>query len=364
MAANRASRLKRRRSVSVCAILAAVGVAVSACVLPAGIANLVPNLPQAPGAPAGSPTPTPFIPLPQTATPEATPLPTPTPLPTATPVDPWENFPGPVEASAIDIPRPVPPIPFADDVLNIVLLGSDQRPYTGGYRTDTVMVLSLDPSANTVSMLSIPRDLYVYVPGWRVDRINVADPRGGPEMLRQTILYNFGIPIHNYARIDFGGFIAGIDALGGIDVEITGYLNDECGGTWYRYSPGTLRHMDGWIAHCYVRMRRNSGDYDRLRRHQEVVRAIFAKVISLDGLRRVPELYTQFSRMVQTDITLDRALGYVPLAAAVSGGSGTIRAFAIDSSMTTGWRVPSSGASVMLPDREAIQAMLQTAFGP
>jgi LCP family protein required for cell wall assembly len=307
-------------------------------------------------------TPTPFQPLPPTDTPLPPPLATDTPTPEPTSVDPWEDFPAPVEPSAIEIPRPAPEIAFGPEVVNILLLGSDQRPYEAGYRTDTIIVLSLDPEAQTVTMLSIPRDLYVYIPGWRVDRINVADVRGGPEMIKQTILYNFGIPIHRWARINFYGFVTAIDLLGGIDVQITGYLSDNCQHTPLYYTPGTTRHLDGTFALCYVRQRETTGDLDRMRRAQEVMRAVFDRVVSLDGLSRVPDLYSQFGNLLETDVVVGDLVPLVPLATAVSGDTAAIRQFAITGDMVTLWRVPSSGASVLLPVQDAVRALLEEAF--
>ncbi len=307
-------------------------------------------------------TPTPFLPLAPTGTPLPPPLASATPTLLPTSVDPWGDFPGPSEPSAIDIPRPAPEIPFGPDVVNILLLGSDQRPYEGGHRTDTIIIVSLDPGAQTVTMLSIPRDLYVYIPGWRIDRINVADVRGGPEMIKQTILYNFGIPIHRWARVNFYGFVTAVDLLGGIDVQITGYLSDNCQHTPLYYTPGTVRHMDGTFALCYVRQRETTGDLDRLRRAQEVMRAFFDRVVSLDGLSRVPELYSQFGSLVEMDVTVGDLLALIPLATTVSGDSGAIRQFAITGNMVTLWRVPSSGASVLLPVQDAILALLNQAF--
>lgn len=314
--------------------------------------------------PDATATSTPFLPLPQTPTALPTAPFTATPPASPTPVNPWGDFPAPSEPSAIEIPRPMEPIRFADGVVNVVLLGSDQRPYEGGHRTDTVMIASLNPKAGTVTLLSIPRDLYVYIPGWRVDRINVADVRGGPELVKETILYNLGIRIDHWARVNFSGFVAAINALGGVDVQVTGYLYDRCGKTYYSYRPGTTVHMDGWTALCYVRMRKASGDFDRLRRQQEMIQAIFNRVVSLDGLSRVPDLYAQFGRLVQTDLTLDAVLPLVPLAARVGADPSTIRHFAIDSTMTTMWRVPYTGGSVLLPKRDPIESMLRGAFEP
>jgi LCP family protein required for cell wall assembly len=305
---------------------------------------------------------TPFPPATATATPVETPIPLPTPVPTFDPSQPWGSFAAPVQQSAIEIPPPADPIPFDGDVVNILVLGSDARPYEPGYRTDVIMVVSLDPSEGTATLFSVPRDLYVYLPGWSMDRINTADPRGGPEMAFDTFLYNFGIPIHHYVRVNFQGYMNFIDALGGLDVEVTASVYDKCGRNWYRYSPGTY-HMDGFTSLCYVRMRKNTSDFDRLRRQQEVIQAIFSKVLSLDGLTKAPELYEQFKGLFQTDMPLDQALRLLPLATHLAQNRQDIHQLTIDSSMAPGWRVPYSGAAVLLPDRAKIQSMLESSFG-
>ena len=291
-----------------------------------------------------------------------TPVDTPTPSVTPTPTEIWGNFPGPAEVSATEIPPPMPEIEFADDVLNVIVLGSDQRPDTGGYRTDTMMIVSIDPHAGTAKLISIPRDLYVYIPGWRMDRINTADVRGGFEMTRQTILYNFGINLDGWARTTFAGFINAVDALGGITVQSTGYLTDECGGVYRSYGPGSY-FMDGFEALCYARMRKVTGDFDRLRRQQEVLQAIFFKIVSLDGLSRLPEVYNQFYNSLRTNLELGDLLPLVPTAVQAAGDSSRIQHFNVNSSMADFWRTP-GGASVLLPKRDAILAMLVQAFGP
>jgi LCP family protein required for cell wall assembly len=256
----------------------------------------------------------------------------------------------------------MPEIPFAPEVFNIVLLGSDARPNLGGYRTDTMMVISVNRKDDTITMISFPRDLYVYLPGWRMDRINTADVRGGFEMTRQTILYNFGIPLDAWARVSFTGFTSAVDTLGGITVQSTGYLQDECGGVIRTYGAGSY-HMDGFEALCYVRMRKVTGDFDRLRRQQEVVRALFNKVLSINGLARMPELYNQFYNSVQTNVHIIDLIPLIPTAAEVGLDPGRIRHFSVTRSMATFWRTP-GGASVLLPDRQAVRAMLTEAFGP
>jgi LCP family protein required for cell wall assembly len=282
-------------------------------------------------------------------------------LPTPTSVDPWGNFPAPVEPSAIEIRRPLTPLNVPEGTVNIIILGSDQRPYEYGHRTDTMMLLSLDPQGGKATLLSFPRDLYVFIPGWRMDRINTADPNGGPDRIAQTMLYNFGLEVHHWVRANFWGFTQAVDTLGGIDVQVGAGLRDECGGIYWRYGEGSY-HMDGFTALCYVRMRRVTGDFDRMRRQQEVVLAIFDRVLSLDGLSRAPELYTQFNSMVETDMELDDILPLLPLAAKLSSDPSQIHRLEIGVDMGELWRVPYSGASVIQPKWDAIEAMLLENF--
>ena len=356
--------LAAMRRYSLALLFGALWIASIAC--GSALTGLIPGAAQAHGPlvtvnPLATATATPFPPQPPTITPPPTGTATATPLATATAVEPWGFYAAPIEPSAIEIQREAPIIPFADDVVNIAILGSDARPFTGGHRTDTIMVVSLDPSRGTVTLLSFPRDLYVFIPGWRVDRINIADGRGGPDLLEQVILYNFGIPIDFWVRMEFGGFRSLIDSLGGVDVEIGRYYADECGGAWMQFPPG-VRHMDGFTSLCYARMRKAASDFDRLRRQQELVLAIFKRGVSLDGLSRLPELYRQFISTVETDAELADLLPLLPLAVRLAGDSAGFRRYAVDTTMATGWRVPSSGASVQLPNDAAIQAMLAEAF--
>ncbi|TFH37801.1 MAG: LytR family transcriptional regulator [Anaerolineales bacterium] len=311
--------------------------------------------------PAATATATPFGPIAATETPPPPPAATATPLATPTTVDPWGSFPAPVEPSAIEIRRPMAPLQVPEGTINIMILGSDQRPYEYGHRTDTMMLLSLDPRNGTAKLLSFPRDLYVFIPGWRMDRINTADPNGGPERVAQTILYNFGLEVHHWVRANFWGFTQAIDTLGGINVQSGAGLSDECGGIQWNYGQGTY-HMDGFTALCYVRMRHVTGDFDRMRRQQEVVLAIFNRVLSLDGLTRVPDLYSQFRSMVETDMEIDDILSLLPLAAKLSSDPSQIQRLEIGIDKGSLWRVPYSGASVILPEWEAIESMLHEAF--
>jgi LCP family protein required for cell wall assembly len=226
------------------------------------------------------------------------------------------------------------------------------------------MILSLDPVENSAKMISIPRDLYVYIPGWKVGRVNTAEPKGGFEMLADTILYNLGIELHHWVKVEFSGIREAIDILGGIELKSTGHLFDECGGTYYRFEPDKTYPMDGFTALCYARMRKRSSDFDRLRRQQEVLQAMFDKLFSLEGFWEVPELFEIFKHTLQSDMTLTDVLPLSPFAAGLALEPSRIERFRIDQSLVHSWRTPKSGAAVLLPNPEPIQAMLQEAFGP
>lgn len=341
----------------------------AACNVPfGGLVSAVPvDNEQAPddGGISRTTTPTPFGPISAdtTASPNATSETPPDSVElTPTPANPWGDFTPPARESAIAIPPPVSQIDVPSDFVTFVLLGSDEAPHRYGHRTDTIILLSLDKEKDRAFLVSIPRDLYVYIPGWKVDRINTADLFGGWEMVAETFLYNFGVEPDFWVRVNFTGFENAIDLLGGIEVEVGRYLNDECGGTIYEYYPGT-HFMDGFTALCYVRMRKTTSDFDRLRRQQEVMEATFKRILSLDGLTRVPQLYSEFNKHYDSNIGLGDILPLLPLAADIASGNANVELYSIDRTMATGWTVPSTGASVLLPDQEAIQELLNALFG-
>ena len=286
----------------------------------------------------------------------------PAPRISATPPPIWRDFPAPTQLSATDVPPPMPEIEFGPDVVNILLLGSDKRPNSGGFRTDAIMVVSIDPEDGTATLISIPRDLYVYIPGWRMDRINTAIVRGGVDMAKQAIHYNFGIPLDGWARMNFDGFISAIDTLGGITVEATAFTRDECGGEILTYQPGSSYSMDGYEALCYARMRKWGGDFDRMRRQQEIVQAFFSKLLTINGLVRVPQLNNQLYTTFFTDIELTELLPLVPAAIQIGTDPTRISVFRVDRDLVDSWRTPTGGA-VLLPKRPGIQLMLMQAFG-
>jgi LCP family protein required for cell wall assembly len=321
-------------------------------------------------APDGLPSPTPFQPLPITPTYIPTAYPTPTqPPPTLTPTlgyagaesRTWADYPGPTVWPDIEVPSPTGILAQPLDQVNILLLGSDQRPNTGGFRTDTMILLTLNPSAGTVNMTSFPRDLYVYIPGWTVQRMNTAHAQGGFDLLALTFEYNFGVHPDHYVLINMWSFEDAIDSLGGVDVEVGRTLTDHRDDYGqYTVYEGT-QHMDGETALWYVRSRYSTNDFDRGRRQQEVIVAAFRKLLSLDALNRAPQLYEAYHNTVATDMGFDEMARFLPLASALSRDDAQIRRYAISPQQVSPW-VNASGAQVLLPIREAVLDVMRQAL--
>jgi polyisoprenyl-teichoic acid--peptidoglycan teichoic acid transferase len=309
-----------------------------------------------------TPTATPFQPLPNhlTHSPQTGVIPnTPRPIPTATPV-PWGDFPGPSEPSSIAIPPPAPLLPKPSGQVNIVLLGSDQRQDLAGFRTDTIVLLTLNPKQGTASLTSFPRDLFVYIPGWTMQRINTAFPRGGFSTLATTFEYNFGVRPDFFVMVNFWTFVEIIDNFGGINVQVGSPLKDHRSGYGEYSIPAGLVHMDGETALWYVRSRYSSSDFERTRRQQEVIRAMFVRLISLDAIKRAPDLYNTYRKSVTTNMDLLDITALLPLAAKLADNS-QINHYYISRQQVTAWVTP-AGAQVLLPNRNAVLELMRQAL--
>jgi LCP family protein required for cell wall assembly len=258
-------------------------------------------------------------------------------------------------------PRAAFPISMPAHYINIVLLGSDKRPRSGAWRTDSMIVVSVDTQTNVVRLLSIPRDLWVYIPGHGHNRINTADlwgelsrKGGGPDRVKQTIHHNLGIPIHYYVRVDFQGFMEIINTVGGVDVDVDCPLPD------INLSAG-MHHMDGTQALRYARSRKSTNDYDRGRRQRKVLMALWDQALTLDIIPKLPELWRTMADSFQTDLPLEQVinLAYV----GVQLKPQRILSRAIGPSHVQSWVTP-QGAAVLLPRHDKIQAMLEGFYAP
>jgi LCP family protein required for cell wall assembly len=248
---------------------------------------------------------------------------------------------------------------------NILILGSDWRP-ASGFRTDVIVLVSINPVSGTVSLISFPRDLYVYIPGIGDQRINTAQEFGGFELTKATFEQNFGINIDYYIITNFAGFQSLIDTLGGVEINASQALSDRCDlpqavdGSCY-IDPG-YHAFDGQTALWYVRSRYSSSDFDRTRRAQEVLLGVFHKMMSLNAVSRAPELYQIISSNIETNLDFNTIASLLSIAPRVLADEGLIHRYAVGPSETTDYIVPGSGAMVLLPNYDAINAILSQAF--
>jgi LCP family protein required for cell wall assembly len=271
------------------------------------------------------------------------------------------GFPEPSADSDIAIPEPMTPFPKPEGQINILLMGSDQRPNDGGFRTDVLLLVSLNRDSGTATLTSFPRDLYVYQPGWRMDRINSAQARGGFALTEMTFAYNFGVEIDHWVLVNFGGFQSIVDALGGVTVNVGQALTDHREGYKDFSVPAGSMPMDGETALWYVRSRGTSSDFDRLRRQQEVLQAIFYRLLSLNAISSAPQLYEQYKQTVSTDLGIGDILPLLPLASQL-GDSSQINRYVIGPNDIDFYRT-SGGSSVLIPKRAALTSILGQALG-
>jgi LCP family protein required for cell wall assembly len=272
----------------------------------------------------------------------------------------WEDYPGPIVWPDIDIPAPTGLLEQPAGQTNILLLGSDQRPSDGGFRTDTIILLTLNTELGTVNVTTFPRDLYVYIPGYTIQRINTAFAFGDFEGLALTLEYNFGVHPDHYMLINFWSFVEVVDSLGGITVDVERTFTDHRDSYGNYTVPAGSVHMDGQTVLWYVRARYTTSDFDRGRRQQEVLEAIGKQLLSLNALTRVPELYEIYRDNVTTDLSVNDVISLLPLAAQLSDTS-RIHRYAIGPQQVYDW-TNYSGAMVLVPIREAVLAVMYQAL--
>ena len=202
------------------------------------------------------------------------------------------------------------------NILFVGLRGGDPLEGDCPFCTDTLILLTVDPLTKTAGMLSIPRDMWVNIPGFGYSRINTAWslgrgsklPGGGPALTMKTISHFIGVPVDYYVQVDFDTFIDIIDMIGGVDIhnDETLFLDPVYHGKEFPKVKLTccgMRHLRGRVALAYARCRHaeqgcKDGDIGRARRQQKVIFAIRDKVLSPENfptlLAQAPQLYKTF----------------------------------------------------------------------
>jgi LCP family protein required for cell wall assembly len=301
--------------------------------------------------------------------------PTPTPIPSPT-----RFYIIPAQPTALPTPDLPPAAPFPSTCdgpgrINILLIGIDgvTNNYYRAARSDTIILLGINFADKSANMISIPRDLWLPLPGLgqvTADRINTAYhyaelfsvPGGGPAELGNVLSATFGLRVDRFVVVDFDAFIQGIDAIGGVDINIPKPLHDDAyplrdgSGTIVIDFPAGQVHMDGATALIYARIRHDSSDFTRMRRQQQVLFAARDKLLSPATLPQLPALVQVLLGAARTNLSLEDIALLGCLAPQIS--SQAIQSWVMDGNMVQNTRL-ADGAAVLLPNMDAIVPVLK-----
>lgn len=294
-----------------------------------------------------------------------------------TPVAPAADLPPTISAPASDLP----PAWDGASRITVLIIGLDYRDYLandGPPRSDTMILLTIDPITKTAGMLSIPRDMWVNIPGFEYGRINMAYfygegsklPGGGPELARKTVEQFIGVPVQYYAQVDFNTFAQFIDLIGGIDIDNQENLRLDPVGNGkdkIKLTCCGMRHLNGEKALAYARFRKdNEGDVGRSERQQKLIIAIRNKVLSPENfpvlIGKAQQFYQEFSAGIKTNMPFDTAMRLGVLAKDIPLES--IKQGVIDYSMVTlnNTTLGGQNASVMKPLPDKIRILRDDIF--
>ncbi len=266
-------------------------------------------------------------------------------------------------------------LPQRAQPLSLLLLGVDRRgDEVGPARSDSMMLAGIRSDTGSAALLSIPRDLWVTIPGVGEQRINAAMvfgydpalPQAAPQLTADTVALAFRRPVDRYAVLDFQTFVRFVDALGGIEIDVTSAIVDseyptaDYGVTTIRFEAGK-QMMNGEAALIYARTRHTDNDFGRSERQQQVVQAIAARLLDPSVWPKLPQAGRVLRAGVQTNLTLADASTLAQLGLAI--GQGRLDKATLEGDATTPWVTP-EGAWVLLPNWPAIDEIVERLFGP
>ena len=256
--------------------------------------------------------------------------------------------------------------------INILLLGSDndQKFKQDAVLSQTMIVVSIDPSKHQVTLLSLPRDLWVEIPGHQSAKIDLAYAKGGAPLARATVEKAFKVPIHYYAWIGLNGLVRVVDRVGGVDVDVLhpvlddNYPNDFSAsgyGTERVYLSAGPQHLDGRHTLQYVRSRHGDllSDLGRSIRQQQVLLAIQQRTAGMDLVTALPTFARDLNGHLKTDLDLVRL---TQLALFMRG----LHAGDVHQAFLTPYvhdAVSSDGQQILLADWPAVHTYMRQLFG-
>ncbi|HYW90676.1 MAG TPA: LCP family protein [Chloroflexota bacterium] len=272
----------------------------------------------------------------------------------------------PITSGLANVVRNVLPEWSGKDRVNIVLLGIDKRDDepAEGTRSDTIMIASFDPVTKSAALVSLPRDMWVSIPNYGQQRINVAHAVGGPELTMRTITANFAIPIQYYARVDFRGFEQLVDTVGGVMIDVDRpvkddeYPTEDYGYQRIYFAPGA-QLMDGRRALQYARSRHGTNDFSRSRRQQQVLISLRERALQLNMLSKAPDMVGVVQKSLATNLSPVQLLSLARLISEVE--QDRIDNLVIDVSYVRPF-TGSGGEDLLLPDTPRIRQAIDNTF--
>ncbi|MGD8192657.1 LCP family protein [Brevibacillus ginsengisoli] len=260
----------------------------------------------------------------------------------------------------IDQPKQDIPILGGSERVNILLMGVDRRALRPNEipRSDSMMLVSIDPASKTFTYYSILRDTYIKIPGYGKSRINAAVADGGPELAMDTVSRFTGLPVSYYVLTDFEGFKGLVDAVGGVDMDVEKrmvYHDPTDEGKYDIDLQKGPQHLDGDKALQYVRFRHDAtSDYTRTERQRKLLRALTQQLKSGSTILQMPHILQAVEPYVQTNLTSTDMVKLAALGLTLNSNS-------------EGYQLPQAGAfhesnhggSVLIPSVEDVQQYIQ-----
>ena len=305
------------------------------------------------------------------ATPTETPIP---PTPTATEPPTFTPTASPSPTPTVTLTPTIAPTPQGlDKTENILVLGTDTRPGPWASRTDTMMIVAIDHAAGQVGIISIPRDLWVDIPGWGKDRINSAEfagdqikyDGGGTALAQRVIEENLGIRTSKFVRIRQDGLPKLVDAIGGVTVTLECPLyertpNEQSATGYEDFSlPAGDVFLDGPTAKKFVTYRYLSSDFSRARRQQQLIWALRNVSLELDLIPRIPELWGALQSTFKTDLSVIDVVKLARLG--MSMDAKNVHSLVLDK-VVKNYTTPGGGAVLVIKDQKLLDDALANLF--
>jgi len=259
--------------------------------------------------------------------------------------------------------------------VTVLVMGLDYRDWESGDppRSDTMVLFTLDPVSGTAGMLSIPRDMWVNIPGFDYAKINTAYflgetnnlPGGGPGLAVETVEQFLGVPINYYAQVDFSAFVRFIDEIGGVVIDVQEPMTISILGSNKKVDLEVGQYtLPGDHALAYARNRHtDGGDFDRAARTQQVILAVRNRILSFSMLPtlvvKAPALYNELSAGIKTNMTLDEVVKLAWLVQQINSDNikqGVISPDMVESAMSA------DGQAILIPIPDEIRLLRDEIF--